>query len=279
MEVFRKDSPGSLTTVDGELTSLQVDANGSVRFTATSLPLPTGAATEATLAAINAKLPAALVGGRLDVVIGAALPAGANNIGDVDVLTVPAPLNVVGGGAEATALRVTIANDSTGVLSVDDNGASLTIDSTQLPAALVGGRLDVVVGAALPAGGNNIGDVDVLSLPTTSTVPTGSELGTIVRNLPGRSNWTAAAPAAVSVGVASALAVVTNTSRKGPFLRNTSNNIISIAFGAATPAVLNSGITLFSGDAFVMDEHSFTTVQVNAIASVAASNLAVQDYT
>lgn len=37
---------------------------------------------------------------------------------------------VVGGGAEATALRVTIANDSTGVLSIDDNGGSITVDGT-----------------------------------------------------------------------------------------------------------------------------------------------------
>jgi len=33
-----------------------------------------------------------------------------------------------GGGVEATALRVTIANDSTGVVSVDDNGSALTVD-------------------------------------------------------------------------------------------------------------------------------------------------------
>jgi len=39
-----------------------------------------------------------------------------------------AALSVVGGGAEATAQRVTIANDSTGVLSVDDNGGNLSID-------------------------------------------------------------------------------------------------------------------------------------------------------
>lgn len=39
-------------------------------------------------------------------------------------------LSVVGGGAEATALRVTIANNSTGVLSVDDNGGALTVDGT-----------------------------------------------------------------------------------------------------------------------------------------------------
>ncbi len=69
-------------------------------------------------------------GGSLTVDVGTALPAGTNNIGDVDVLTVPAPLNVVGTGTEAAALRVTIATDSTGVLSVDDNGNSLTVDGT-----------------------------------------------------------------------------------------------------------------------------------------------------
>lgn len=64
------------------------------------------------------------------VSLAAAIPAGTNNIGDVDVLSVPAPLNVTGGGAEAAALRVTIANDSTGVVSIDDNGGSLTVDGT-----------------------------------------------------------------------------------------------------------------------------------------------------
>jgi len=47
-----------------------------------------------------------------------------------DVLTVPAPLSTTGGGTEATALRVTVASDSTGVLSVDDGGGSLTVDGT-----------------------------------------------------------------------------------------------------------------------------------------------------
>lgn len=56
--------------------------------------------------------------------------AGTANIGDVDVLTVPAPLSTSGGGTESSALRVTIASDSTGVLSVDDNGSSLTVDGT-----------------------------------------------------------------------------------------------------------------------------------------------------
>lgn len=123
-----------------------------------SLPLPAGAATEATLAALNAKVTAVNTGA---VTISTALPAGANTIGKVDqgaggasawkvdgssvtqpvsgavsVSNFPAPLSVVGGGTEAAALRVTLANDSTGLVSVNDDGGSLTVDSPQLPAAL-----------------------------------------------------------------------------------------------------------------------------------------------
>ena len=57
----------------------------------------------------------------------------------VDVLTLPSLGTVAvdiqdtwagltGAGTEAGVLRVTIANDSTGLLSVDDNGSSLTVD-------------------------------------------------------------------------------------------------------------------------------------------------------
>jgi hypothetical protein len=56
------------------------------------------------------------------VSLAAAIPAGTNNIGDVDVLSVPAPLNVTGNGAAATALRVTVANDSTGIVAATVTG-------------------------------------------------------------------------------------------------------------------------------------------------------------
>lgn len=126
-----------------------------------------------------------------------------------------------GGGVEANALRVTIASDSTGVVSVDDNGGSLTVDGTvaatqsgtwnvtnvsgtvSLPTGAAtaakqpalgtagtasadvisvqgiasmtplqiednGGSItvdgSVSLGAAIPAGTNNIGDVDILSI-------------------------------------------------------------------------------------------------------------------
>lgn len=79
--------------------------------------------------------------GASTVRLGQALPPGTNNIGDVDVLTLPALVagtanigdidiaSPLGGGTEAAAVRVTIANDSTGLVSVDDNAGSLTVDA------------------------------------------------------------------------------------------------------------------------------------------------------
>lgn len=97
-----------------------------------------------------------------------------------------AALSVTGGGVEASALRVTLASDSTGVLSVDDNGGALTVDNggTFAVQAAQSGTWNVgtvttvsavtAISNALPAGTNNIGDVDVLTQParaaTTDTI-------------------------------------------------------------------------------------------------------------
>lgn len=120
-----------------------------------------------------------------------ALVAGTANIGDVDVLTVPAPLSTTGGGTEATALRVTVATDSTGVLSVDDNGSSLTVDAPVGTPAFV--RLSDGAAAittlpvslaslpALVAGTANIGDVDVLTVPAPLSTTGGGTEATALR--------------------------------------------------------------------------------------------------
>ena len=52
------------------------------------------------------------------------------DIGDVSLLLGGTAASVNNGSADATTLRVTVADDSTGVLSIDDNGGSLTVDST-----------------------------------------------------------------------------------------------------------------------------------------------------
>lgn len=100
-----------------------VDAANALRVSlATDIPLPTGSNAIGKLAA-NSGVDI----GDVDIL---SIAAGDNNIGNVDIVTVPAPLSTTGGGTEAAALRVTLASDSTGVVSVDDNGTSLTVDGT-----------------------------------------------------------------------------------------------------------------------------------------------------
>lgn len=107
-----------------------------------------------------------------------------------------AQLSVVGTGTEATAMRVTIATDSTGVLSVDDNGGILTVDGTvalgagtaeigKLAAGVANiGDVDV---ASIAAGDNNIGNVDIVS-GTITTVSTVTAVTAITNALPAGTN-------------------------------------------------------------------------------------------
>jgi hypothetical protein len=74
-------SEASLSSIDGKITKCDTD-----NVTVSSSALPTGAATEATLSSLNSKVTAVNTGA---VVISSALPAGNNNIGDVDVATIP----------------------------------------------------------------------------------------------------------------------------------------------------------------------------------------------
>jgi hypothetical protein len=109
--------------------------------------------------------------GNLDVVVATALPAGSNNIGDVDVLS------VVPGTAATNLGKAEDGAHTTGDVGVmalavrTDSPANRSgTDGDYEPLQLSAGRLWVsaTVDAALPAGSNNIGDVDVASLPGTT---------------------------------------------------------------------------------------------------------------
>lgn len=133
--------PVFLETPDGD--SAMDDTNDAVRV---NIVAGSAAGTEYTEGAVDASITgtALVFEGAADTLVAAtgdatngldvdvtrlpALVAGTANIGDVDVLSVPAPLSTTGGGTEATALRVTIASDSTGLVSVDDNGGNLSVD-------------------------------------------------------------------------------------------------------------------------------------------------------
>lgn len=126
----------------------------------------------------------------------------------------------------------------------------------------------------------SIGDPITLGIAEiNTTAPTAATNGMAVRTIPsGRYSLTASAPAAVSVGVASGALVTSNASRKGLIIRNTSANTVSLNL-AGGAAVLNSGVTLSPGGTFEMGDYDFTTAAINAIASAAASNVAVQEFT
>lgn len=91
-----------------------------------------------------------------------------------------------------------------------------------------------------------------------------------------RASLSPVTPAATTVGVSSGTLVASNGSRKGLILTNTSANTVSLGFGAA--AVLDHGITLAPGAVFRMDEYSFYSGAINAIASSASSNVAIQEF-
>jgi hypothetical protein len=150
---------------------------------------PAGLATEARQTTGNASLTS--IDGKITtcntgaVTVSAALPAGTNNIGDIDVLTMP---NVT---------LASQANPFTSAIPISDNAGSITVDGTvaatqsgtwnitnvsgtiSLPTgaatestlSTLNGKVTacntgaVTISTALPAGTNNIGDVDVLTLP------------------------------------------------------------------------------------------------------------------
>jgi len=147
----------------------------------------------------NARLEASVGGGLTR--LAQALPAGTNNIGDVDVLTLPAlvagtanigdvdvltlPALVAGtakigavdldsdatiAAAVPTVAQFVAGTDGTNARALKtDAGGELQVDVLTLPALVAGtaniGDVDVLTLPALVAGTANIGDVDVLTLP------------------------------------------------------------------------------------------------------------------
>lgn len=77
-----------------------------------------------------------------------------------------------------------------------------------------------------------------------------------------------------TVGTSSGQILASDLNRKGLILTNTSVNIIYLGIGAT--AVVGSGITLYPGGSFILDKDGIVTGAINAIASAASSNIAIQ---
>jgi hypothetical protein len=114
----RNDVLATLADTDGDYAPLQVNASGAL-FIQEGAALDVSAAT-VTVDASGVAVPVTDNGANLSTDWGGTVPP-------------------IGAGVEATALRVTLATDSTGVVSVDDNGAALTVDNAGTFATQVDG--------------------------------------------------------------------------------------------------------------------------------------------
>lgn len=133
-----------------------------------------------------------------------------------------------------------------------------------------------------------LGSVNIMVRPSSVAVnryievyqADGAQLHTVIDSgsVSVTTSTTASAPAAATVGIASAQIVASNPARRGLVLINTSNAIISFGLSGHA-AVLKSGITLTPYGTWTMDQFTFTTGAIAAIASIAASNVAIQELT
>jgi hypothetical protein len=163
----------------------------------------------------------------------------------------------IGGGTEAAALRVTLATDSTGVVSIDDNGGALTVDGTvgiSGSVAVTGtfwqATQPVSVASTLNVQGPTAADSAITANPVTTggrasaAVPTAVNAdGDVVnawldRN--GRQVTVHKAATATLSNVASSATSVTvlasNTSRVGATVMNDSTQVLYLKMGATASA-------------------------------------------
>jgi hypothetical protein len=206
------------------------------------------------------------------------------------------------GNKSAGTLRVVVATDQpnlTTALNVHDaspssvavtNTGTFATQDSNLSGCISASKVAVSIAAMPSTAVTNTGTFAVQEATIDGCIAAGvvavhdsspasqavTNTGTFAVQATTKTALTPAAPTATSVGITSASAVAANASRKGLVLTNTSGGTISLGFGSA--AVLNSGITLSSGGSFEMDEYTFYAGAVYAIASGAASNLAIQEY-
>ncbi len=100
--------------------------------------------------------------GDVDVTSLPALPAGTNNIGDVDVASIAAGTNLIG---KVSIDQVTANANEVVVKSITAGDTNIGNVDVATIAAGDNNIGNVDIASAIPAGTNNIGDVDVLTIP------------------------------------------------------------------------------------------------------------------
>lgn len=216
-----------VTTADTQRIAIATD--GNVVNTGLTQPL-TDTELRASAVPVSGTVTANLAAGTnnigdVDVLSLPAIPAGNNNIGDVDIASVPAPLSTSGHGTAAAALRVELPTDGTGVIATVGAVTSLT---NALPAGTN------AIGKLAANSGVDIGDVDVTSA--------------VVSSITGRLVASTATLTNVNDTNVSTTLLALNTSRLAAYIHNDSTSILYVKFG--TTASTTSYTVKLIADAF-----------------------------
>lgn len=85
-------------------------------------------------------------------------------------------------------------------------------------------------------------------------------------------------PTNASVTTSSVIVLATNADRKtGTYLKNISTAGQRISLNAGSDAVLNAGYTMDPGEWWMMNEHNWTTADIEAIASASGASLSIME--
>lgn len=193
-------------------------------------------------------------------------------------------LALTGGGTETGALRVTIANNSTGVVSVDDNGSSLTVDgtvaATQSGTWTLGANSGVDIGDVtinnasggsavnIQDGGNSItvdGTITANLSATDNAVLDNIDLATTSKYITGIGHGV---KTITSAGTDEALAGST-ACKKVTIQAQTDNTGLIAVGGSGVDATVatGTGIILYPGDVFEFDIDNLADVFIDATVS------------
>lgn len=191
---------------------------------------------------------------------------------------------IIGQNTTDNSIPVTIASDQTAV-PINDNGSSITVDGTVAATQSGVWNLTNISGTvSLPTGAATETTLAAINTKTPSlgqTTMASSVPVTIASNQSAVSvthtSASGAAPTFATVGTSSASVGLAIATYWKLVFCNTSINTIALGFDNA--AVASRGIVLAPGEKIVLDGPIKITTAVNAIASAASSNLAIQAFT
>lgn len=259
MMMERDDALSTLTPVEGDWAAARATAEGALwtqDFNSDAVLADTNAmvtdlaAMEALLTTIDADtstVAGAVSGTEMQVDVVAPLPAGTNNIGDVDVLTVGGQTPTYGAGAvDAGTPRTTLASDDPAVAllgTIDADTGSIATSASTVAGAVSGSEMQV----------------DIVTAPTLTTKEIRS--GTAATTTP-------------TVTTSTTTVLDSNANRLGALISNpTGGETVYINFGAAATT---SHHELAAGQS--MDVGTYTGA-INGISGTSSQALAVTEFT